>query len=78
MECLSLNHLHVDGGSGWTAGSSLQKPECQVQDETSTSKVVPWFLQVHIYKCTCTLEIKNIAIKVQVYVQVHVCLFAIA
>ena len=60
MEHLSLNHLHVDGGSGWTAGSSLQQPECQsdqVQDETFASKVMLWFLQVHIYNCTCTHEI---------------------
>ena len=23
MECLSPDHLHADGGGGWTAGSSL-------------------------------------------------------
>ena len=41
MECLSPDHLHVDGCGGWTAGSSLQQPEHQphqVQDEISTQK----------------------------------------
>ena len=27
MECLSPDHLHADGGSGRTAGSSLQQLE---------------------------------------------------
>ena len=38
MECLSPDHLHTDGCSGWTAGSSLQQPEHQlveVSDEIS-------------------------------------------
>ena len=38
MECLSPDHLHVDGGCGWIAGSSLQQPEyhlVQVSDEIS-------------------------------------------
>ena len=53
MECLSPDHLHADGSSGWTAGSSLQQPECQshqVQDEIPTAKIVSWLLQV--YACT--------------------------
>ena len=53
MECLSPDHLHADGGGGWTAGSSLQQPERhphQVQDEIPTEKIVPWLLQV----CACT------------------------
>ena len=44
MEYLSPDHLHADGGSGWTAGSTLQQPERQshqVQDEISTQKTQP-------------------------------------
>jgi hypothetical protein len=38
MECLSPDHLHADGCSGWTAGGSLQQLEyhpVEVSDEIS-------------------------------------------
>ena len=44
MEHLSPDHLHADGGTGWTAGSSLQQLEHQshqVQDEISTQEAQP-------------------------------------
>ena len=52
MERLSLNHLHDYGGSGGVVWCSLQQPQCQphqVQDETSTSKIMSSFLEVHVY-----------------------------
>ena len=41
MECISPDHLHADGCSGGTAGSSLQQLEHQsvkVSDEISPQK----------------------------------------
>ena len=51
MERLSLNHLHDYGGSGGIVWCSLQQLQCQphqVQDETSTSKIMSSFLEVHL------------------------------
>ena len=60
MECLSFNHLHVDGSGGRTAGCSLQQSEhhsIQVPDEISPqegknmevcSNIDPIFIEIDL------------------------------